>query len=45
MDLLTYVISDDISGSDIVLEAVLESQVAHNAKDFFGQPENLKCES
>lgn len=26
---------DDIKGSDIVLEAVLESQVAYNAKDFF----------
>lgn len=27
-------------GSDILLEAVLESEVAHNAKDFFSQPEN-----
>ncbi|EXB29844.1 hypothetical protein L484_016333 [Morus notabilis] len=28
------------TGSDIVLEAVLEAEVAHNAKDFFSQPEN-----
>ncbi|KAJ9187634.1 hypothetical protein P3X46_003063 [Hevea brasiliensis] len=36
---------DDVRGSDIVLEAVLESEVAHNAKDFFAQPQNqIKCE-
>ncbi|KAI5680162.1 hypothetical protein M9H77_01389 [Catharanthus roseus] len=36
---------DDIKGSDIVLAAVLEAEVAHNAKDFFAQPQNhLKCE-
>ncbi|CAK7346491.1 unnamed protein product [Dovyalis caffra] len=35
---------DDVSGSDIVLEAILEAEVAHNAKDFFSQPENqIKC--
>ncbi|XP_037492330.1 sec-independent protein translocase protein TatB isoform X3 [Jatropha curcas] len=27
--------SDDVKGSDIVLEAVLEAEVAHNAKEFF----------
>ncbi|KAG6664778.1 sec-independent protein translocase protein TatB isoform X2 [Carya illinoinensis] len=27
-------------GSDIVLEAVLEAEVARNAKDFFSQPQN-----
>lgn len=37
MNLLTSVLSDDIKGSDIVLEAVLESQVAHNAKVFFAE--------
>lgn len=28
------------NGSDIVLEAVLEAEVARNAKDFFLHPEN-----
>lgn len=32
--------TENIEGSDIVLEAVLEAEVAHNAKDFFSQPEN-----
>lgn len=27
----------EATGSDIVLEAVLEAEVAHNAKQFFGQ--------
>eukprot|EP00257_Ricinus_communis_P011057 XP_002531666.2 uncharacterized protein LOC8273521 [Ricinus communis] len=31
---------DDVKGSDIVLEAILEAEVAHNAKEFFAQPEN-----
>lgn len=45
MYLLTSVMADDIKGSDIVLAAVLEAEVAHNAKDFFAQPQNhLKCE-
>ncbi|KMT10270.1 hypothetical protein BVRB_5g120260 [Beta vulgaris subsp. vulgaris] len=30
----------DITGSDIVLEAVLEAEVARSAKEFFSQPEN-----
>lgn len=32
--------TENAKGSDIVLEAVLESEVAHNAKDFFSQPQN-----
>ncbi|CAI9105878.1 OLC1v1004900C5 [Oldenlandia corymbosa var. corymbosa] len=32
---------DHIAGSDIVLEAMLEAEVAHNARDFFSRPENL----
>ncbi|XP_074591017.1 uncharacterized protein LOC141846890 isoform X1 [Curcuma longa] len=32
--------SEEINGSDIMLEAMLEEQVAHKAKDFFSQPEN-----
>ncbi|KAM5552944.1 sec-independent protein translocase protein TatB [Rosa sericea] len=31
---------ENVEGSDIVLEAVLEAEVARNAKDFFSQPEN-----
>ncbi|CAN4122920.1 unnamed protein product [Withania somnifera] len=31
---------DGAKGSDIVLEAILESDVAKNAKEFFSQPEN-----
>ncbi|OMO95598.1 hypothetical protein COLO4_15774 [Corchorus olitorius] len=31
---------DTVKGSDIVLEAVLEAEVARNAKDFFSQPQN-----
>ncbi|QCE06307.1 hypothetical protein DEO72_LG9g1318 [Vigna unguiculata] len=30
----------DVKGSDIVLEAILEAEVAHNAKEFFSQPQN-----
>lgn len=32
--------SEEMNGSDIMLEAMLEEQVAHKAKDFFSQPEN-----
>lgn len=31
---------DDAKGSDILLEAILESETAHKAKHFFAQPEN-----
>ncbi|KAL6189547.1 hypothetical protein ACLB2K_040934 [Fragaria x ananassa] len=31
---------ENIEGSDIVLEALVEAEVARNAKDFFSQPEN-----
>ncbi|KAL6192167.1 hypothetical protein ACLB2K_038554 [Fragaria x ananassa] len=31
---------ENIEGSDIVLEAIVEAEVARNAKDFFSQPEN-----
>ncbi|XP_038713084.1 sec-independent protein translocase protein TatB-like [Tripterygium wilfordii] len=31
---------DEIKGSDIVLEAIVEAEVAHNAKEFFSQPQN-----
>ncbi|KEH42622.1 hypothetical protein MtrunA17_Chr1g0184851 [Medicago truncatula] len=30
----------DVKGSDIVQEAILEAEVAHNAKEFFSQPQN-----
>ncbi|KAI4352181.1 hypothetical protein L6164_006456 [Bauhinia variegata] len=30
----------EVKGSDIVLEAILEAEVAHNAKEFFSQPQN-----
>nr|KYP48639.1 Retrovirus-related Pol polyprotein from transposon 17.6 [Cajanus cajan] len=30
----------DVKGSDIVLEAILEAEVAHNAKEFFSHPQN-----
>lgn len=33
-------LSDAPKGSDIVLEAILEAEVARNAKHFFSQPEN-----
>ena len=29
-----------LKGSNILLEAILEVEVAHNAKDFFSQPQN-----
>ncbi|XP_078441881.1 uncharacterized protein LOC144711734 [Wolffia australiana] len=32
--------ADETKGSDIVLEAILEAEVARNAKEFFSQPEN-----
>ncbi|XP_058105456.1 uncharacterized protein LOC131248944 [Magnolia sinica] len=31
---------NDAKGSDIMLEAIVEAEVAHNAKHFFAQPEN-----
>ena len=34
------VLAADVKGSDIVLEAILEAEVAHNAKEFFSQPQN-----
>lgn len=30
----------DVKGSDIVQEAILEAEVAHNAKEFFSHPQN-----
>lgn len=33
-------VADSMKGSDIVLEAILEAEVAHSAKDFFSQPQN-----
>ncbi|KAE9618411.1 hypothetical protein Lal_00047241 [Lupinus albus] len=30
----------DVKGSDLVLEAILEAEVAHKAKEFFSQPQN-----
>ncbi|XP_034205565.1 uncharacterized protein LOC117619672 [Prunus dulcis] len=31
---------ENVKGTDIVLEALVEAEVARNAKDFFSQPEN-----
>ncbi|XP_071698593.1 uncharacterized protein [Rutidosis leptorrhynchoides] len=31
----------DANGSDIMLESILEAEVARNAKDFFAQPQNV----
>ncbi|KAK3190234.1 hypothetical protein Dsin_029795 [Dipteronia sinensis] len=31
---------ESVKGSDILLEAVIEAEVAPNAKDFFSQPQN-----
>lgn len=31
----------DAKGSDIMLESILEAEVARNAKDFFAQPQNV----
>ncbi|KAL4572005.1 hypothetical protein LXL04_018773 [Taraxacum kok-saghyz] len=33
--------TDDVKGSDIMLESILEAEVARNAKEFFAQPQNL----
>lgn len=33
-------VAESVKGSDIVLEAIVEAEVAHNAKDFFSQPQN-----
>uniref|UniRef100_A0A5B7AD27 Sec-independent protein translocase protein TatB n=1 Tax=Davidia involucrata TaxID=16924 RepID=A0A5B7AD27_DAVIN len=36
---------DETKGSDILLEAIVEAEVARNAKEFFTQPQNqIKCE-
>lgn len=35
-----YVMTGDANGSDIMLEAILEAEVAQNAKQFFAQPQN-----
>ncbi|GMP99621.1 hypothetical protein CsSME_00047028 [Camellia sinensis var. sinensis] len=36
---------DNAEGSDIMLEAILEAEVARNAKDFFAQHQNqIKCQ-
>ncbi|KAH7689814.1 hypothetical protein IHE45_02G007900 [Dioscorea alata] len=32
--------NDEAKGSDVVLEAILEAEVAHNAQQFFSQPQN-----
>lgn len=37
---LCAMVSGDATGSDIILEAVLEAEVARNAKEFFSKPEN-----
>lgn len=34
------IFSEEFKGSDIMLEAVLEAEVAHNAKEFFSRPQN-----
>lgn len=34
------VFSDEAKGSDVVLEAILEAEVARNAQQFFSQPQN-----
>lgn len=34
-------LSADAKGSDIMLESILEAEVARNAKDFFAQPQNV----
>lgn len=39
-NLLVRLVSGDLRGSDILLEAVLEEDVARNAKDFFSQAQN-----
>lgn len=37
---VVYMISGDVKGSDIVHEAIVEAEVAQNAKHFFSQREN-----
>ncbi|XP_020104979.1 uncharacterized protein LOC109721665 [Ananas comosus] len=32
--------TDEVQGSDVVLEAILEAEVASNAQEFFSQPQN-----
>lgn len=39
-NILNIVLAESAKGSDIVLEAVVEAEVARNAKDFFSQPQN-----
>lgn len=33
-------VTENAKGSDILLEAVVEAEVANKAKDFFSQPQN-----
>jgi len=40
MKQIMIVLTADVKGSDIVLEAIVEAEVAHNAKEFFSQPQN-----
>lgn len=37
---LELLVLGDLRGSDILLEAVLEEEVARNARDFFSQAQN-----
>lgn len=37
---LVNLFSGDLRGSDLVLEAILEEEVARNARDFFSQAQN-----
>jgi hypothetical protein len=37
--LTTASVIAEFTGSDVVLEAILEADVAHHAKEFFKQPE------
>lgn len=40
MKQVMIVLTVDVKGSGIVLEAIVEAEVAHNAKEFFSQPQN-----
>lgn len=37
---LLCLILGNASGSDLVLEAIVEAEVANNAKEFFAQPQS-----
>lgn len=41
-NLLVSLVSDNLRGSDILLEAVLEEDVARNAKGFFSHTQTQK---